>query len=91
MIGKSRNLGIKKSKGEWIAFLDADDEWFSNKLKIIKKKKIEEYNFDYISNSEIVKTTNNNTKKIWHYGSSRKIVMKIFYDMEASFQLQQAS
>ena len=37
MIGKSRNLGIKKSKGEWIAFLDADDEWFSNKLKIIKK------------------------------------------------------
>lgn len=71
VIGKSRNLGIKKSKGEWIAFLDADDEWFSNKLKIIKKK-IEEYNFDYISNSEIVKTTNNNTKKIWHYGSSRK-------------------
>ena len=47
VIGKSRNLGIKKSKGEWIAFLDADDEWFSNKLKIIKKK-IEESNFDYI-------------------------------------------
>ena len=71
VIGKSRNLGIKKSKGNWIAFLDADDYWFSNKLKIIKKE-IEKYNFDYISNSEVVKSTNTKTKKIWHYGSSRK-------------------
>ena len=44
IIGKSRNLGIKNSKNEWICFLDSDDYWFSNKLdetlKIIQKKKI---------------------------------------------------
>jgi len=34
-IGKSRNLGIKKSLGDWIAFLDSDDYWFSNKLSEI--------------------------------------------------------
>jgi len=34
IIAKSRNLGIKKSKGEMIAFLDSDDWWTKDKLKI---------------------------------------------------------
>ena len=31
--GKSRNIGIEKSNGQFIAFLDADDEWKSNKIE----------------------------------------------------------
>ena len=54
VIGKSRNLGIKKSKGNWIAFLDADDQWFKNRLLVIKKE-IEKKNFDYIASSEIIR------------------------------------
>lgn len=29
----SRNLGIRNSKSNWIAFLDADDEWYPNHLQ----------------------------------------------------------
>ena len=33
-IAKSRNMGIKKSKGRFLAFLDSDDFWASNKLEV---------------------------------------------------------
>jgi glycosyltransferase involved in cell wall biosynthesis len=33
VIAASRNLGINSSSGEWIAFLDSDDWWHSNKLE----------------------------------------------------------
>ena len=43
IIGKSRNLGIKKSNYDWVAFLDSDDCWYKEKLQtivnILKKKK----------------------------------------------------
>lgn len=32
-VNESRNKAIKKSKGEYIAFLDADDEWRSSKIE----------------------------------------------------------
>ena len=32
--GISRNIGIKLAKGKYISFLDADDVWLKNKLKI---------------------------------------------------------
>ena len=38
-IAKSRNLGIKKSKGKYLALLDSDDMWNSEKLQICMLKK----------------------------------------------------
>jgi len=32
-VSSARNLGVKKSKGQWVALLDSDDEWENTRLE----------------------------------------------------------
>ena len=48
--GQSRNIAIKKAKGKFIAFLDADDVWKKHKLKIqLKFMQINQYRVTHTS------------------------------------------
>lgn len=56
----ARNLGINESKSEWIAFLDADDEWYPTHLEeakniILNNKNISFvfFNFNMVINNKI--------------------------------------
>src|SRR5262245_29946090 len=33
-VSRARNLGIKKSQGDFLAFLDSDDRWLPHKLEL---------------------------------------------------------
>ena len=69
VIAKSRNLGIKKSKGKWICFLDSDDTWMAHKLQ--KLFTLQKQSFlDIICNAEWVFKGKN--KKLWVYGPEKK-------------------
>ena len=56
-IAKSRNLGIKNSSGELLAFLDSDDTWLPKKLCVCIEE-MESKNLDLIYHNMKVKKSN---------------------------------
>ena len=52
-VSYSRNLAIKSARSQWIAFLDSDDEWKSNKIDLQMKHLIENPNSVICHTNEI--------------------------------------
>ena len=67
IIARSRNVGIKEAKGNWIAFLDSDDVWYPTKINSILKF-LESGQYDVVSTDEVMTYIDNRNKKILRYG-----------------------
>ena len=76
IIASSRNLGISKSKGEWVAFLDSDDKWYPNKLSSVNEFLSENSECHIISNDENKIIKKKKIKKVLRYGPLPKNAYK---------------
>jgi glycosyltransferase involved in cell wall biosynthesis len=57
-VSKARNAGMEKANGDWIALLDSDDKWLSNKLERQLQVLLENPHIDFLGtnrNDEILK------------------------------------
>lgn len=67
-----RNIGIKEAKGDWIAFLDSDDEWMPSKLEIQIKAAEQSHNKLICTNA-------------WAYNESKK---QLFFENTISREIR---
>lgn len=81
---EARNAGIRAAKGEWIAFLDDDDEWLPTKIE--KQMDFLENNPEYMGASCFYNEyTNNNLIHSCPPYNTENINMKIFSRQVAVF------
>ena len=77
VLAKSRNLGIKMSTGKWIAFLDSDDLFESNKLSEIYKLTLNKKDGIFYHSCYKIIDNKKTKKKIGAFKASNKSLSRL--------------
>lgn len=64
-VAHARNLGVKRAKGEWLAFLDQDDQWDINKLSLQYDFIVKKSNYNFVLAMQSFILEGNNKKPGW--------------------------
>lgn len=64
----ARNRGIRQAGADLIAFLDADDIWYPDKLSIVYKEIVSRPDVDLVSNNEVIRDEAGNVIRHVKYG-----------------------
>lgn len=86
--GTARNLGVSLSAGEWIAFLDADDIWYPDKVAVQMQYVISHPGVDFVYSDIDVMDENGNLTETGHLLSKqsrrkkkpRENLVSVFFD-----------
>lgn len=76
---KARNTGVKNAKGEWIVFLDADDEMLPNALETFKNIINAHMDIDIVDCNTMFYSTNGNTLGYHPFEGYVKNPFKMFF------------